>query len=205
MAEIPKPDYSELVKQSGIPTDSASWKKVLKDVMAKEECIISNDSLFSPFWRLIESAVVQVTLWLINTLLVGYVLPNMFLATAVDQWLDLRGWQCKVGRKGATEGKGFIALVKSENKIIAASFILKSENRLIYRTGTSNQKGKDLKAMFFLVESIIKTYSSSNYILDFEGSELEGVARFYNGFGGINVPYFYYKKVNNKLLKVLGK
>ena len=89
MAEIPKPDYSELVKQSGIPTDSASWKKVLKDEMAKEECIISNDSLFSPFWRLIESAVVQVTLWLINTLLVGYVLPNMFVATAVDQWLDL--------------------------------------------------------------------------------------------------------------------
>ncbi|AUR95214.1 baseplate J/gp47 family protein [Vibrio cyclitrophicus] len=116
MAEIPKPDYSELVKQSGIPTDSASWKKVLKDEMAKEECIISNDSLFSPFWRLIESAVVQVTLWLINTLLVGYVLPNMFLATAVDQWLDLLGWQCKLDRKGATKAKGFIAFQRAAVK-----------------------------------------------------------------------------------------
>lgn len=103
------------------------------------------------------------------------------------------------------QGKGFIALVKSENEIVAASFILKSNNRLIYRTGTSNQKGKDTKAMFFLVQSILKQYQNKNYILDFEGSELEGVARFYKGFGGVNVPYYYYKKINNKLLKVLGK
>jgi lipid II:glycine glycyltransferase (peptidoglycan interpeptide bridge formation enzyme) len=101
--------------------------------------------------------------------------------------------------------KGFIAFVKSENEIIAASFILKSANRIIYRTGTSNQKGKDTKAMFFLVESIIKKYADSNYLLDFEGSELEGVARFYKGFGAQKIPYYYYKRYNNKLLKVLKK
>jgi hypothetical protein len=99
--------------------------------------------------------------------------------------------------------KGFIALVKSENEIIAASFILKSNNRLIYRTGTSNQKGKDTKAMFFLVESLIKKYQNKNYLLDFEGSEIEGVARFYKGFAAQNRPYYYYKKYNNTLLKVL--
>jgi hypothetical protein len=103
------------------------------------------------------------------------------------------------------KSKGFIALVKHQNEIIAASFILKSDNRIIYRTGTSNQKGKDLKAMFFLVESILKTYQNKNYLLDFEGSELEGVARFYKGFGATNIPYYYYKKYNNTLLKVLKK
>lgn len=101
--------------------------------------------------------------------------------------------------------KGFIALVKHKNEIVAASFILKSDNRIIYRTGTSNQKGKDTKAMFFLVESLIKKYQNKVYTLDFEGSELEGVARFYKGFGAKNVPYYYYKKYNNKLLKVLKK
>ncbi|WP_447075803.1 baseplate J/gp47 family protein [Vibrio alginolyticus] len=116
MSDIPKPDYAELVKQSGIPTDEASWKQVLKEEMEKEECIISNDSPFSPFWRLIESAVVKVTLWLINTLLVGYVLPNMFVATAVDQWLDLLAWQCKLTRKGATKAKGLIAFQRAAAK-----------------------------------------------------------------------------------------
>lgn len=101
--------------------------------------------------------------------------------------------------------KGFIALVKQENEIIAASFILKSNNRLIYRTGTSNSKGKKLKAMFLLVYEIIKQYANTNYKLDFEGSEIEGVARFYNGFGAMNTPYYYYKKYNNMLLKVLKK
>lgn len=113
MPDIPKPDYAELVKQSGIPTDEAGWKKMLKDEMEKEKCIISNDSPFSPFWRLIESAVIKVTLWLINTLLVGYVLPNMFVATAVDQWLDLLAWQCKLTRKGASKAKGLIAFQRA--------------------------------------------------------------------------------------------
>jgi hypothetical protein len=103
------------------------------------------------------------------------------------------------------KGKGFIAIVKHKNEIVAASFILKSENRIIYRTGTSNRKGKDTKAMFFLIEALIKKYADSNYFLDFEGSELEGVARFYKGFGAQNAPYYYYKKYNNKLLKVLKK
>jgi len=102
-------------------------------------------------------------------------------------------------------GKGFIALVKHENEIVAASFILKSKNRLIYRTGTSNRKGKDLKAMFFLVESVLKQYDNKEYILDFEGSEIEGVARFYKGFGAQDQPYYYYKKYNNKLLKIVKR
>ncbi|MGF1761354.1 baseplate J/gp47 family protein [Photobacterium sagamiensis] len=139
MPDIPKPDYSELVKQSGIPTDAAGWKKVLKDEMEKEECIISNDSPFSPFWRLIESAVIKVTLWLITTLLVGYVLPNMFVATAVDQWLDLLAWQCKLTRKGATKAKGMIAIqraaVKGPELVIPKDTWIQTEaiNGNIYR------------------------------------------------------------------------
>ena len=94
---------------------------------------------------------------------------------------------------------------KHENEIVAASFILKSKNRLIYRTGTSNRKGKDLKAMFFLVESVLKQYDNKEYILDFEGSEIEGVARFYKGFGAQDQPYYYYKKYNNRLLKIVKR
>lgn len=101
--------------------------------------------------------------------------------------------------------KGFIALAKLDNEIIAASFILKSNNRLIYRTGTSNTKGKEIKAMFLLVNELIKKNANSNCKLDFEGSEIEGVARFYKGFGATNIPYYYYKKYNNTILKVFKK
>ena len=98
--------------------------------------------------------------------------------------------------------KGFLALVMQENEIVAASFMLKSNKRIIYRTGTSNQKGKQLKAMFLLVNELIQQHANSNCKLDFEGSEIKGVARFYKGFGSQNTPYFYYKNYNNMLLKV---
>lgn len=111
----------------------------------------------------------------------------------------------KLVEAAVSNKKGFIALVKHDNEIVAASFILKSNNRLIYRTGTSNSKGKELKAMFLLVNEIIQQNANTNYLLDFEGSEIEGVARFYKGFGAQNLPYYYYKKYNNKLLKVLRK
>ena len=101
--------------------------------------------------------------------------------------------------------KGFIALVKHNNEIVATAFILKSHNRLIYRTGTSNPNGKELKAMFLLVDAIIQQYAKTTYLLDFEGSEIEGVARFYKGFGSSNTPYYYYKKYNNKLLQLVKK
>ena len=59
--------------------------------------------------------------------------------------------------------------------------------------------------MFLLVEEIIKKFSNSKYLLDFEGSEIEGVARFYVGFGASNAPYYYHKKYNNKLLHFIKK
>ena len=59
--------------------------------------------------------------------------------------------------------------------------------------------------MFFLVESVLKQYDNKEYILDFEGSEIEGVARFYKGFGAQDQPYYYYKKYNNRLLKIVKR
>ncbi|HIF9546409.1 TPA: baseplate J/gp47 family protein [Photobacterium damselae] len=116
MSNIPKPDFNELAKQAGVPLDEASWKKVLKEEADKQESLIANDSRFSPFWRLIECLVVKPTVWLIGTFLVGYVLPNMFVATAVDAWLDLWAWQFDVKRKNATKAKGTILFKRSANK-----------------------------------------------------------------------------------------
>lgn len=116
MADIPKPDYAKIVKESGIPTTEEEWKKILKEEMRKEEAVINNDSPFSPFWRLVEGAVIKCTTWLINVLLVTYVLPNMFLATAKDEWLDLLAWACRVERKGNTKAKGRVAFQRAAAK-----------------------------------------------------------------------------------------
>jgi hypothetical protein len=33
-------------------------------------------------------------------------------------------------------------------------------------------------------------YAGTNYILDFEGSDIEGIANFYQQFGSIPQPYY---------------
>ena len=48
--------------------------------------------------------------------------------------------------------------------------------------------------MTFLVNNIISEAKTNNMIVDFEGSSIEGVARFYAGFGAQKESYGFWKK-----------
>ncbi|KKA45157.1 baseplate J/gp47 family protein [Salinivibrio sp. KP-1] len=116
MADIPKPDYKKIVKEAGIPTDAKAWRKVLQDEMEKAGSTINNDSRFSPFWRMIEQAVIVCTTWLINTLLVGYILPNMFLATSTGEWLKMMAWAVRIKPKPAFKARGKVVFQRAAAK-----------------------------------------------------------------------------------------
>ena len=45
--------------------------------------------------------------------------------------------------------------------------------------------------MTHLINDYILTHASKNEVLDFEGSSLLGVKRFYKGFGAIEKNYIY--------------
>jgi hypothetical protein len=53
-------------------------------------------------------------------------------------------------------------------------------------------EGRDKGANHFLIDRLINEFAASDLYLDFEGSDLPGVAHFYQNFGGIDQPYFYY-------------
>jgi len=90
--------------------------------------------------------------------------------------------------------------VKKENSIIAILCVLISGNRLTYLLPVSNETGKKCFAMFFLINQIIKAEAGNEKILDFEGSKIEGIARFYKGFGAINNPYITIKRFRPSFL-----
>ncbi|HHT23340.1 MAG TPA: peptidoglycan bridge formation glycyltransferase FemA/FemB family protein [Bacteroidales bacterium] len=75
------------------------------------------------------------------------------------------------------------AAKNQNNQVVAAFCLLKSGKRLINLLPVSNDEGKRTSAMFLLIENAIELHSGSNKTLDFEGSMIEGVARFYKGFG----------------------
>lgn len=78
---------------------------------------------------------------------------------------------------------GKIYGIRSGNEIIAATCFVFSKTRAIYLLSASSHTGKERRGMFRIIDTFIKDYSGSGLILDFEGSNIPSVARFFGGFG----------------------
>ena len=83
-----------------------------------------------------------------------------------------------------------ILSVKNEDgKIVAACLLTIFKSRLTYLMARSSEQGKQKRAMHFIIDSIIREYAGGDYILDFEGSEIESIANFYSFFNAIPNSY----------------
>ncbi|MCX6198304.1 MAG: hypothetical protein NTY88_03650 [Bacteroidetes bacterium] len=94
----------------------------------------------------------------------------------------------------------FFAISDKEDKLMAACLLLNHKNRIINIINTSSTEGKKNGASHFLFSQIIKELASKNLLLDFEGSSIAGVARFYAGFGAS--PETFYNLQTNLLKNI---
>ena len=78
---------------------------------------------------------------------------------------------------------------KSTGNLLACVQILTFNHRHIYLLPVSNTEGKNKKSMFFLIDNFIQENSNTDFLLDFEGSNFDGVQRFYSGFGAVKQNY----------------
>lgn len=78
---------------------------------------------------------------------------------------------------------GTIYAIRSDNKTTAAAFFAFSKRRAIYLLSASGPDGKEQRGMFRIVDTFIRDHADSGLILDFEGSNIPSVARFFSGFG----------------------
>lgn len=97
---------------------------------------------------------------------------------------------------GYSHGNGTIYAAYSQtNTLCAAAFFLFSGQRTIYLNAVSTDEGKDTSAMYKIVDQFIHEHAGSSLILDFEGSSIPGIARFYQGFGS-ELEQYYCLKMN---------
>jgi len=80
------------------------------------------------------------------------------------------------------KGEGY-AVHDNSGNLLSAVFLIKDLKRIILLISISSNAGKEKLAMFLLLDYIIKKYSGQNYIFDFEGGSIEGIKRFFEGFG----------------------
>lgn len=72
---------------------------------------------------------------------------------------------------------------------LCTAFLLNDGPRITYLFGASSAQGRSLNAMAFLMDQIIQQEAGRGKALDFEGSEIAGVAKFYANFGAQPVRY----------------
>jgi hypothetical protein len=89
------------------------------------------------------------------------------------------------------QGRVIVAKAVLGTTLLATALILKDEKRLYNVCSTISVEGKKFAANHFLFDSLIQKFANTHYLLDFEGSDIDGIAYFYKSMGGINHPYQY--------------
>jgi len=74
--------------------------------------------------------------------------------------------------------------VYSDGKLICGGLFLKFKDRITFLFSGNSEEGKNKGALFFLLDHLISINANKQIIFDFEGSENDGLRRFYLGFGG---------------------
>ena len=98
----------------------------------------------------------------------------------------------------------------ADNQLVAGAFFMISHKKIVFLFSGADESNKELHGLTFLLDFVIEKYSGTNFIFDFEGSDNEGLARFYKGFGGKEIFYSELKfnklnKISNFALKILKR
>jgi len=93
---------------------------------------------------------------------------------------------------------GMICGVRNRHGDLLAAALM-GQDRLFhyYLAPAMNDEGREARAMFYLIDRYIHLHAGLPATLDFEGSDIESVARFYKGYGA--APFTYISLKINRL------
>jgi hypothetical protein len=80
-----------------------------------------------------------------------------------------------------------------KDNLLAAGLFVVFKNTMTYLNGASSPEGKMKRAMFFLMDRMIHENAAKLQSLDFEGSDIPAVGRFFSGFGAFPTKYYSFK------------
>nr|DAO36084.1 MAG TPA: Baseplate J like protein [Caudoviricetes sp.] len=141
-------DFKQMLAETGLPVEETQIRQNFEELTAQEN-LITNTSKMSPFWRLITAIAVKPVKWLTDHL-IGEILPNLFVKTAKEKWLQLHAWAVGIDFKQATKAEGVIQFTKESDiteLTIKAGTVVQTERindvifRLVVTVDTAIPKG----------------------------------------------------------------
>jgi len=73
--------------------------------------------------------------------------------------------------------------VMKDGILRAGALLAHCTKRIHYLLSVSSRAGREDNAMFMVIDQVIRTHAGNPVFLDFEGSDIPGIARFFRGFG----------------------
>ncbi|MBK9735402.1 MAG: hypothetical protein IPO92_10695 [Saprospiraceae bacterium] len=87
--------------------------------------------------------------------------------------------------------KGFCVLALENEEIRAAAFFIDEGDRLYFMLCASDDRGKKTKAMYLIIDDMIRNHAGIKNIFDFTGSSIDSIAQRNEGFGGAKEIYYH--------------
>jgi len=92
-------------------------------------------------------------------------------------------------------GQGFLMGVQNEQQeLCAAIFWMSNGARFINLMNFTTKEGRESGAMHQLIDMFIRSNAGKPMFIDFEGSSIDSIARFYQSFGAENLPFYNIKQ-----------
>ncbi len=88
--------------------------------------------------------------------------------------------------KGIAEVYG---VYNAKNELCAGAVFIKHNLKSVFLFSANTTNGRESRAMAFLLNNYIIKNAGKHLTLDFEGSDIDSLARFYKGFGSKKVGY----------------
>lgn len=84
-----------------------------------------------------------------------------------------------------------IGVYGRENKLLASAIFFITNSRIYYVLAVNDPEGRSIAGSHHIINAVIQKYAGSNLMLDFEGSDIPGIAFFFEGFGATKEHYYY--------------
>ncbi len=85
--------------------------------------------------------------------------------------------------------KCYLPTWRVEDRVLAQAIVLEDDRRYYLMTSACLEEGRALRANHALMYHLLQALSEQQMIFDFEGSNIPGVAAFYESMGAVAIPY----------------
>jgi hypothetical protein len=103
------------------------------------------------------------------------------------------------------QGTGLHIIGKINTTIIGSIYYIIHRNRIYQIASVRSHRISRRHTTALMINTILKKYSNTNFIYDFEGSDIKGVQDFNSSFGAKEKKYTYYSNIPiaNKIINII--